>query len=151
MNLLEAQPNKEGFMSHLVNESVAGATLQVGATTMTLDGNAPILIRPKTIGGPAEKYTFTIANRNYVKFDGLGHTKTITAEEARMTTQQFGTPDVGSTTITVTGVETALSVNVNVNVNKTTGASGDGEGSDKGDSDSGGGNIPPKGGELGPS
>ena len=145
MNLLEAQPNKDAFMSHLVNESIAGATLNVGTETMTLDGNQPITIKPKTIGGPVEQYTFLIGNRNYVKFNELGFQKSLTASTAELTTQTFGTPDQGSTTITVTGVESALSKNINITVNKTTGASGDGEGSDGPGSDT----TPPKGGEIG--
>jgi len=149
MNLLEAQPNKDGFMSHLVNESVGGVTLNVGPTEFSLDGNVPIKIAPKTIGGAAEQYSFIISNRNYVKFDDMPHAKSITAKEANLTTQQFGTPDTGTANITVMGINSGVAVDIHVSVKKTTGASGDGEGSDKnGDTSGGGGGMPAKGGEI---
>ena len=65
MNLLEAVPNRTGFNSFLVNESLAGAKLQIDSLTYSnVEKNTPISIAPATVGGPEETYTFSISNLN---------------------------------------------------------------------------------------
>ena len=69
MNLMEAIPNRTGFMSYLVNESLSGAKLILESTSITnVDGGTIISINPDTVGAPAENYSFTIGNLNVVRF-----------------------------------------------------------------------------------
>ena len=61
MNLMEAIPGRTGFMSYLVNESVAGAQLILESKNITnIDANAIVSINPETTGFPAENYKFEL-------------------------------------------------------------------------------------------
>ena len=56
MNLMEAIPNRTGFMSYLVNESSAGATLNISPLNHTsVDYPSNIPLNPQTIGGPTSE------------------------------------------------------------------------------------------------
>ena len=67
MNLLEAVPNRAGFNSFLVNQSLAGAKLQIDSLTYSnVEQQTPISIAPATVGGPEETYTFSISNLNII-------------------------------------------------------------------------------------
>jgi hypothetical protein len=158
MNLLEAVPIRDNFMSYLVNESPAGATLNISPLNHTsVDYPTNIPINPQTIGGSAENYTFTIANRNVVRFKGSPALTTKTGPSVILAAQQFGTPSPSATTtVTVTGVNSGLTAIVTITVNTYTGASGDADGPDgskngfldNGQSSGGGsGDLPPKGAE----
>ena len=134
MNLLEAVPIRDNFMSYLVNESPAGATLNISPLNHTsVDYPTNIPINPQTIGGSTENYTFTIANRNVVRFKGSPALTTKTGTAVILAAQQFGTPSPSATTtVTVTGEDSGISALVTITVNTTTGASGDADGPDKG-------------------
>ena len=153
MNLLEAVPIRDNFMSYLVNQSLAGATLNISPlnhTSVDYPSNIPII--PQTVGGSTENYSFTIANRNVVKFKGQPALTTRTGPSVILAAQQFGIPSPSATTtVTVTGVDSGLVAIVTITVNTFTGAAGDADGPDKnGDAGGGGGggsNLPPKGAE----
>ena len=135
MNLLEAVPIRDNFMSYLVNESLAGATLNISPLNHTsVDYPSNIPLNPQTVGGPSsENYTFTIANRNVVRFKGSPALTTKTGPSVILAAQQFGTPSPSATTtVTVTGVNSGLTAIVTITVNTYTGASGDADGPDKG-------------------
>jgi len=139
MNLLEALPNKAGFMSHLIDATLAGSTLNVGQTQYSgLNSDSTINFTPKTIGGAAESYTVMISNRNYFQFTGLGRKKShvfASGTTVNIDGQIFGTPDIGTSTIEVTGNTSGLVQIITASIKFTVGGEGDGEGSDGGDGD----------------
>ena len=142
MNLLEAVPIRDNFMSYLVNESPAGATLNISPLNHTsVDYPSNIPLNPQTIGGPtSENYNFTIANRNVVRFKGQPGLTTKTGTAVILAAQQFGTPSPSATTtVTVTGVESGLVAIVTITVNTYVGAAGDAEGPGKDSEDYGAG------------
>ena len=106
MNLLEAVPIRDNFMSYLVNQSLAGATLNISPLNHT----------------------------SVVRFKGQPALTTKTGTAVILAAQQFGTPSPSATTtVTVTGVESGLVAIVTITVNTFTGAAGDADGPDKGD------------------
>ena len=149
MNLMEAIPNRTGFMSYLVNESLSGAKLILESTSITnVDGGTIISINPDTVGAPAENYSFTIGNLNVVRFKMSALNKTQIGKSVLLRAQNFLNPSPNaSTTVTVTGIESGLSANVFISVNMTPGSIGDADGSDdKGNSDNSySEGVPPKG------
>lgn len=154
MNLMEAIPNRTGFMSYLVNESLSGAQLILENRNITnIDAKAIISINPETTGAPAENYRFEISNKNIVRFKDSFAASVTNGKSALLRAQVFGQPSPsGTATVTVTGLDSGLVGIVNISVNTTVGGTGDGDGpDDKGNGDNTGGNVPPKGGELGPS
>ena len=69
MNLMEAIPNRSGFMSYLTTSSLAGAQLILENKNITnIDGGAIISINPETVGAPAENYSFEIGKKTVVRF-----------------------------------------------------------------------------------
>ena len=149
MNLMEAIPNRTGFMSYLVNESLSGAQLILESTSITnVDGGTIISINPDTVGAPAENYSFTIGNLNVVRFKMSALNKTQIGKSVLLRAQNFLNPSPNaSTTVTVTGIESGLSANVFISVNMTPGSIGDADGSDdKGNGDNSySEGVPPKG------
>ena len=152
MNLMEAIPNRTGFMSYLVNESLSGAQLILESTSITnVDGGTIISINPDTVGAPAENYSFEIGKRTVVRFKESLALKVKTGKSAILRAQKFITPSPSNTTtVTVTGIESGLVGIVNISVNMTPGSTDDSDGpDDKGNSDdSYSGGVPPKGDEL---
>tara|TARA_R110002020_G_scaffold178976_1_gene372049 strand:- start:1534 stop:2187 length:654 start_codon:yes stop_codon:yes gene_type:complete len=154
MNLMEAIPNRTGFMSYLVNESLSGAQLILESTNIgPIDGGTIISINPETTGAPAENYSFEIGKKLVVRFKDSFAASVQTGKSAILRAQKFITPSpTNSTTVTVTGLNSGLVGIVNISVNMTPGSTDDSDGpDDKGNGDDNyGGGVPPKGGELGP-
>ncbi len=116
MSLLEATPNRTGFRSHLINQSLAGSQLNVDQTNYSdVDTNTTISIKPTTEGGISEQYTFTIENTNIVSFQGtVQSTKTLTASSVDLRTMSINPS--ATTNVTITGVQSALSKVVTITV-----------------------------------
>ncbi len=110
MSLLEATPNRTNFRSFLVNQSLAGAQVNVDTLNYSnVDTNSNISINPVTIGAPAEQYSFTIENTNIVKFSGTPDAVTLTGNTATLVAQSIST--AATTTITIIGMQSGI-VNV---------------------------------------
>ena len=110
MSLLEATPNRTNFRSFLVNQSLAGAQVNVDTLNYSnVDTNSNISINPVTIGAPAEQYSFTIENTNIVKFSGTPDAVTLTGDTATLVAQSIST--AATTTITIIGMQSGI-VNV---------------------------------------
>ena len=130
MNLMEAIPNRTGFMSYLVNESVAGAQLILESKNITnIDANAIVSINPETTGAPAENYKFEISNKNIVRFKDSFAASIKNGKTALLRAQVFGNPSpTGTATVKVTGLDSGLGGVVSISVNTTVGGTGDGDG-----------------------
>ena len=130
MSLLEGAPNRSTFNSFLINQSSAGAKLEIAQLSYTgVAAAAPIAIKPTTKGGPVEDYVFTIENTNIVRFEGGGAAKTFTGRTGDLIAQSFGTPSPNATTtVQVQGVESGLVAIVAITVKTDTGGSGDATG-----------------------
>ena len=115
MSLLEATPNRTNFRSFLVNESQAGAQINIGSTNYSnVDTNTDIPISPSTIGGTAENYIFTIENTNIVRFSGEGPVATKTSSIVTLKTQSINT--AATTTVTIQGVNSGIVQTVTISV-----------------------------------
>ena len=114
MSLLEATPNRTTFRSFLVDQSQAGATLQLETSHTNIPKNQNIPINPDTIGGQAEDYIFTIENTNIVRFQAMGTAKTLTAARADLKAQSIN--EGATTTVTVQGVLSGLVATVSISV-----------------------------------
>ena len=134
MNLLEAVPIRDTFMSYLDNQSLAGATILISPLHhLQVDVPSDIPINPTTPGGPVEEYSFTIGNPNIVKFSTNPSLTTKTGTSEVVVAQPFGTPAGGATTtVTVTGLTSALVAVVTVTVNTTVGSPNDAYGTTNG-------------------
>jgi hypothetical protein len=133
MNLMEAIPNRTGFMSHLIHDSLAGAQIYIQELNITnITPPTPITINPDTIGGGSatgENYTFTIGNINIVRFSSNPAAWTLQASEVTLIPQEFSNPSPNNTTtVTVTGVDSGISAIVSITVNSTQGSSDDSSG-----------------------
>ncbi len=135
MNLMEAIPNRTGFMSHLIHDSLTGA--QIYIENLNINNITPpthITIDPSTIGGGSatgENYTFTIGNTNIVKFRNHYGLVTLVGPGALLRAQEFGNPTPNATTIvTVTGIDSGLAAVVSITVNTSDGSIGDGDNND---------------------
>jgi len=130
MNLMEAIPGRTGFMSYLVNESVAGAQLILESKNITnIDANAIVSINPETTGFPAENYKFEISNKNIVRFKDSFAASIKNGKTALLRAQVFGNPSpTGTATVKVTGLDSGLGGVVSISVNTTVGGTGDGDG-----------------------
>mgnify|MGYP003651169789 CR=1 FL=1 len=140
MNLLEAVPNRTGFNSFLVNDSLAGAKLQIDSLTYSgVVNQTPISIAPATIGGPEETYTFSISNLNIIRFDGSPAQKSKIGKEVKIIAQSIS--QAGTATIRVVGNQTGLTNVISVQVAVDTGSnnSPDAPEDTTGSDDSGGG------------
>ena len=110
MSLLEATPARTNFRSFLVNQSLAGAQVNVDSLNYSnVDTNSNISINPVTIGAPAEQYTFTIENTNVVKFSNSPNSVTLTADSSTLVAQSIST--AATTTVTIIGTTSGI-VNV---------------------------------------
>jgi hypothetical protein len=110
MSLLEATPSRTNFRSFLVDNSLAGAQVNVDSLNYSeVDTNSNISINPVTIGAPAEQYTFTIENTNVVKFSGSPNSVTTTANSVNLVAQSIST--AATTTVTIIGMTSGI-VNV---------------------------------------
>ena len=115
MSLLEATPNRANFRSFLVDQSLAGAKVNIDTLSYSnVNTHSNIALSPKTIGAPAENYTFTIENTNIVKFTDNPTAKTITAASATLIAQSINPG--ATTTITVTGLNSGVTNIVTVSV-----------------------------------
>ena len=133
MNLMEAIPNRTGFMSHLIHDSLTGAQIYIQELNITnITPPTPITIDPYTLGGGSatgENYSFTIGNRSIVKFSSNPTAWTLQASSVSLVPQEFGTPEPNdSTTVTVIGLDSGKSAIVNITVNSTPGSSGNADG-----------------------
>jgi hypothetical protein len=117
MSLLEASPNRRLFNSHLVNQSLAGAKVEVAQLSYTgVAPNTEIPISPTTIGAPAENYTFTVDNINVVKFKSVPSAKTTTAKTATVIAQSITV--AATTTVTVIGISSGITNIITIGVKK---------------------------------
>ena len=115
MSLLEATPNRANFRSFLVNQSLAGAQVNIDNLNYSnVDTNTNISINPTTVGAPTEQYTFTIENTNVVKFSGSPSSTTTTAESVNIVAQSIN--PTATTTVTITGIQSGLVNVVTINV-----------------------------------
>ena len=123
MNLLEAVPNRTGFNSFLVNESLAGAKLQIDSLTYSnVEKNTPISIAPATVGGPEETYTFSISNLNILRFDGSPAQKSKVGKDVKINAQSIS--EAGTATVGIvgnmTGLPNVISIQVAADAGSTT-------------------------------
>ena len=128
MSLLEGAPNRSTFNSFLINQSSAGAKLEIAQLSYSgVAAGTPISIKPTTKGGPTEEYVFTIENTNIIRFEGGGAARTQTGKIANLMAQSFGdlSPSA-TTTVTVQGVESGLVAVVSITVKTDPGGSGSG-------------------------
>ena len=130
MNLMEAIPNRTGFMSHLIHDSLTGAQIYIEELNINnIDPPTPITIDPYTVGGGSatgEDYTFTISMPKIVRFQADPTAWTLQASEVTLVPVVFGTPEPNATTnVTVTGVDSGISAIVSITVNSTQGSSDD--------------------------
>ena len=127
ISLLEAAPNRQAFNSFLVNQSLAGAKVEIAQLNYSgVAAGTDIPITPTTIGGPAEDYTFNIGNTNIVRFKGLAGAKTFTGKTVTLVAQSFGTPSPNATTqIKVVGSETSITNIITITVKTASGGVGD--------------------------
>tara|TARA_R100000008_G_C3568599_1_gene160653 strand:+ start:510 stop:1199 length:690 start_codon:yes stop_codon:yes gene_type:complete len=115
MSLLEATPARTNFRSFLVNQSLAGAKVNVDSLNYTnVDTNSNIALNPTTIGAPAEQYTFTIENTNVVKFSSSADSTTLTANSVNLVAQSINPG--ATTTVTITGLTSGISNIVTISV-----------------------------------
>ena len=130
MSLLEGAPNRTTFNSFLINQSAAGAKLEIAQLSYSgVAAGAPITISPATNGGPAENYVFTIENTNIVRFKGQGAAKTFTGKMGDLVAQSFGTPTPNATTtVQVQGLESGLVAVISVTVKTDTGGAANAQG-----------------------
>ena len=118
MSLLEATSNRSNFRSFLVNQSLAGSTVNVELSHTNITGGSDIPISPTTVGtGAGEDYTFSIENRNIVKHNSNPSANTITGQSTTLRAQQINPG--ATTTITVTGLVSGIVNVITVAVKKT--------------------------------
>ena len=115
MSLLEATPNRTNFRSFLVDNSLAGAKVNVDTLNYTnVDTNSNIAISPATVGAPAEQYTFTIENTNIVKFANAADSVTVQGADATLIAQSINT--AATTTVTIIGMQSGITNVVTISV-----------------------------------
>ena len=115
MSLLEATPNRTNFRSFLVDNSLAGAKVNIDSLTYSnVNTNANIALNPGTVGAPAEQYTFTIENTNIVKFSNSADSTTITAASANLKAQSINPG--ATTTVSIIGVSSGITNVVTISV-----------------------------------
>jgi hypothetical protein len=126
MNLLEANPNRIGFNSHLVNDSISGAKIKLATLNYSnVDSGDLITLSPSTEGANAENYSFVVENVGIAAFQhagsGGGYSATVpSSKTARLIAQAFGAPSPTATTnVNVTGLQSGLTAVVSLTVNYT--------------------------------
>ena len=131
MNLIEASAVRNSFMSYLVNDSLTGAKILINPTSYTnVDKSTGIPIDPKTVGAPAEEYTFAIHNTNIVKFETAPHLGSrIAPGPVTVIAQAFSAPSPSATTnVTVTGNTSGIVKIITITVNADPTSTNDAEG-----------------------
>ena len=139
MNVLEVSPVRSGFMSYLIDDSLANRTfgLDVDYPPREEDSSDPtpleagvlLTFAPNRRIGLKELYYFTIDNTKVIKFIGTdGSVKDGVnilgpVEEATVKTQKFGSPRPSATTkVIVRGADSGMSAILTVTVNRTEGS-----------------------------
>ena len=139
MNVLEVSPVRSGFMSYLIDDSLANRTfgLDVDYPPREEDSSDPtplearilLTFAPNRRIGLKELYYFTIDNTKVIKFIGTdGSVKDGVnilgpVEEATVKTQKFGSPTHSTTTkVIVRGANSGMSAILTVTVNYTEGS-----------------------------
>ena len=118
MSLLEATSNRTDFRSFLVNQSLAGSTLNLELSHTNITGGSNVPITPTTIGtGAGEDYTFSIENTVIVKHISSPGVKTITGQSTILRAQKINPG--GTTNVTVKGLTSGIVKIVTVAVLKT--------------------------------
>jgi hypothetical protein len=161
MNVLEAAPARSGFMSYLINDSLANRTFGLpvdwppreddSSDPAPLEADVPLTFQPNRSIGFNELYYFTIQNTKIIKFmkkvegqegqwivqDGVDRIK---ADKAEVVTQKFSTTETddsgnflsyASTKVIVRGVNSGMSAILTVTVNTTPGSTNDVSETDK--------------------
>ena len=131
MNLIEASAVRSSFMSYLVNDSLTGAKILINPTSFTnVEKGTGVPMEPKTVGAPAEEYTFAIHNTNIVKFETAPHLKSrIAPGPVTVIAQSFSAPSPNATTnVTVTGNTSGLVKLITITVNADPTSTNDAEG-----------------------
>ena len=117
ISLLEATPNRANFRSFLVNQTLAGAKLNVDQENYTsVEALTTIAIAPTTIGAPEETYTFVIGNLNVVGFQSNLTGKSRVAKSVTLVAKSINTQ--ATTTVTITGNTSGLSKVIAITVTK---------------------------------
>ena len=117
ISLLEATPNRANFRSFLVNQTLAGAKLNVDQENYTsVDALTTIAIAPTTIGAPEETYTFVIENLNVVGFQSNLTGKSRVAKSVNLVAKPINAQ--ATTTVTITGNTSGLSKVITITVKK---------------------------------
>ena len=137
MNVLEVSPVRSGFMSYLIDDSLANKTfgLDVDYPPRGEDASSNyvagdfLTFAPNRRIGLKELYYFTIDNTKVIKFIGTdGSVKDGVnilgpVEEATVKTQEFGSPTPSATTkVIVRGADSGMSAILTVTVNRTEGS-----------------------------
>jgi hypothetical protein len=117
ISLLEATPNRANFRSFLVNQTLAGAKLNIDQENYTsVEALTTIAIAPTTIGAPEETYTFVIDNLNVVGFQSNLTGKSRVAKSVTLVAKSINTQ--ATTTVTITGNTSGLSKVIAITVTK---------------------------------
>ena len=117
ISLLEATPNRANFRSFLVNQTLAGAKLNIDQENYTsVEALTTIAIAPTTIGAPEETYTFVIDNLNVVGFQSNLTGKSRVAKSVNLVAKSINTQ--ATTTVTITGNISGLSKVIAITVTK---------------------------------
>ena len=145
MNVLEVSPVRSGFMSYLIDDSLANRTFGLdvdyppredatgspwrSSDPVPLEAGVLLTFAPNRRIGLKELYYFTIDNTKVIKFIGTdGSVKDRVnilgpVEEATVKTQEFGSPTHSTTTkVIVRGADSGMSAILTVTVNRTEGS-----------------------------
>ena len=155
MNVLEASPVRSGFMSYLVDYSLANKTFgldvdyppraddsidsstgRFASDPVPLEAGVPIHLTPNQKTGLNESYYFTIENTRIIKFEGDdGKVNILPARKtATIVTQEFDTTQrdaegnlmsYATTKVIVRGTDSGMSAILTVTVHRTPGATVD--------------------------
>ena len=149
MNVIETSPVRSGFMSYLVDNSLANKTfgLEVDYPPREEDSSDPVPLeagvnltfKPNRRVGFNELYYFTIHNTKIIKFTGtdggvMDGVNIIKAKEATVKTQVFSTTQIddegnflpyASTKVIVRGIDSGMSAILTVTVEATPGSTND--------------------------
>ena len=128
MNLLEAQANRTGFNSHLINQTIAGAKIKLASLNYpNLENGDNVELKPSTEGAPSENYSFVVENTGIAAFvnpsgagTGVYSSSVASAASATIIAQPFANPSPTATTnVRVTGLTSGLNAVVTLTVKAT--------------------------------
>ena len=138
MNVLEVSPVRSGFMSYLIDDSLANRTFGLdvdyppreedSSDPVPFEAGGPITLTPNQNTGLNESYFFTIEYTRIIKFDGDdGKVNILPARKSvTIVTQEFGSPTPSATTkVIVRGADSGMSAILTVTVNRTEGSTTD--------------------------